>query len=52
VTPGTQDAFDELNHFSVLKSIESMFSLPTLGYAADPQVPAFAPAMFTATKQQ
>jgi hypothetical protein len=51
VTPGTQDAFDVLNHFSVLKSIESMLNLPLLGYAAGAQVPAFAPAMFTSAKQ-
>jgi hypothetical protein len=51
VQPGTLDGLDILNHFSLLKSVEGLFGLPSLGYAADPQVPAFAPSMFTTTKQ-
>jgi hypothetical protein len=51
VQPGTLDGLDILNHFSLLKSVEGLFGLPSLGYAADPQVPAFAPSMFTMAKR-
>ena len=41
----SQEAF---NHFSLLRTIEDLFALKHLGYAALPSVKAFAPAMFTA----
>ncbi len=41
----SQEAF---NHFSLLRTIEDLFSLKHLGYAALPSVKPFAPAMFTA----
>ncbi len=42
-----QEAF---NHFSLLRTIEDLFALKHLGYAALPAVKSFAPSMFTAAK--
>ncbi len=42
-----QEAF---NHFSLLRTIEDLFALKHLGYAALPAVKPFAPGMFTAAK--
>ncbi len=39
---------EEFNHFSLLRTIEDLFSLPHLGYAALPGVKPFEPSMFTA----
>ena len=51
VQPGKQDTIDVYNHFSLLASIEDLFGLSPLGYAADPQVPTFTPSLFQAAKQ-
>jgi phosphatidylinositol-3-phosphatase len=40
----TQHAY---NHFSTLRTIETLFGLPYLGYAADPASGAFGPDVFT-----
>jgi phosphatidylinositol-3-phosphatase len=39
---------EPFNHFSLLRTIEDLFSLKHLGYAALPGVKSFAPSMFTA----
>jgi hypothetical protein len=39
---------DTYNHFSLLKSIEDLFGLKALGYAADPALPVFDAAIFNA----
>jgi hypothetical protein len=39
---------EQFNHFSLLRSIEDLFSLRHLGYAALPAVKAFPPSLFTA----
>ena len=39
--PGTTYGFGSYNHFSLLRSIEDLFGLEHLGYAADPALPAF-----------
>ena len=38
------------NHFSLLRTIEDLFGLQHLGYAALPAVKSFEPSMFTAGK--
>jgi hypothetical protein len=39
---------EEFNHFSLLRTIEDLFSLEHLGYAAASGVKSFEPSMFTA----
>jgi Phosphoesterase family len=46
VTPGSSDATDYFNHYSLLASIEELFSLQRLGYASDPSLPFFGPATY------
>ena len=41
VTPGTTYGFGSYNHYSLLRSLEDLFGLDHLGYAADPALPAF-----------
>jgi phosphatidylinositol-3-phosphatase len=41
VRPGSIDALDYFNHFSLLASIEKLFGLHTLGYAGAPGLPVF-----------
>jgi phosphatidylinositol-3-phosphatase len=41
VKAGTTNDLDYYNHYSLLKSIEDLFSLDHLGYAADPALPVF-----------
>jgi phosphatidylinositol-3-phosphatase len=41
---------EEFNHFSLLRTIEDLFSLKPLGYAALPAVKSFEPSMFTVGK--
>jgi hypothetical protein len=45
------NTIETYNHFSLLKSIEDLFGLPHLGYAANKQVPTLTPALFTPTKR-
>jgi hypothetical protein len=47
VTAGTQDTTDYFNHFSLLASLEKMFGLQRLGYAADVTLPVFGAAVFS-----
>ncbi len=42
---------EPFNHFSLLRTIEDLFGLGHLGYAALPAVKPFAPGMFTAAKR-
>jgi hypothetical protein len=39
---------EEFNHFSLLRTIEDLFSLPHLGYAGASEVKSLEPSMFTA----
>ena len=43
IKPGTVIA-TPLNHYGMLRSVEDIFALPYLGYAADPALATFAPA--------
>jgi phosphatidylinositol-3-phosphatase len=45
----TQEQYD---HFSLLRTIEDLFSLKHLGYAGAAKVPAFAPSLFAATPRK
>jgi hypothetical protein len=51
VKPNSIDVLDYFNHFSLLASIENLFSLGNLGYASDPALPVFDASLFTATHQ-
>jgi hypothetical protein len=48
ITPGSSDTFNDYNHFSLLATIEQMFNVKTIGYAADPQLPALTGGDFPA----
>jgi hypothetical protein len=41
VKPGTTNTIDDYNHFSLLGSIEDLFSLQHLGYAGAPGLLVF-----------
>ena len=45
---GSQDSLDYYNHYSLLHSIEDLFSLDHLGYAADPALPVFDKTVYNA----
>jgi hypothetical protein len=46
--PGSTDVIDYLNHYSMLATIEDLFSLKHLGYALDPALAHFGHAVFGA----
>ncbi|HEX4806600.1 MAG TPA: alkaline phosphatase family protein [Conexibacter sp.] len=48
VRPGTVTQTERYNHFSLLRSIEDLFDLQHLGYAADPALPAFDTVVWNA----
>ena len=48
VKAGTVNRVNAYNHFSLLRSIEDLFGLDHLGYAADPALPAFDKAVYNA----
>ena len=47
VAPGTVSAVP-YNHYSLLRTVEQIFALPPLGYAAEPQLRAFGGDVFSA----
>jgi phosphatidylinositol-3-phosphatase len=46
VKPGTVSAV-RYNHYSLLRTVEEIFGLPPLGYAAEPNLKVFGPDVFT-----
>jgi hypothetical protein len=46
VKAGSADASDTFNHFSLLKTVEDLFSIPKLGYAKDASLPEFDTSIF------
>jgi hypothetical protein len=48
VKAGSANTTDSYDHFSLLRSIEDLFGLPHLGYAADPALPAFDKVVYNA----
>jgi hypothetical protein len=49
VEPGSANETGYYNHFSLLLSIEELFGLPPLGYAAEPALTAFDSTVFNAS---
>ncbi len=47
VTPGTVSA-TPYNHYALLRTVEAIFGLPFLGYAAEPEVSVFGSDVFSA----
>jgi len=47
VKAATQDSSGTFNHFSLLKTIEDLFSVPKLGYAKDASLPEFDASVFS-----
>jgi phospholipase C len=47
VKPGTVTA-EAYNHYSLLRTVEELFGLTPLGYAAEPNLKVFGPDVFTA----
>ena len=47
ITPGSSDYLDSFNHFSLLGSIEQLFGLKRLGYAATGQLPLFGSSFYS-----
>ena len=46
VKANSEDAADTFNHFSLLKTVEDLFSVPNLGYAKDTSLPEFDTVVF------
>ena len=46
VKANSEDAADTFNHFSLLKTIEDLFSIPQLGYSKDTSLPEFDTVVF------
>jgi hypothetical protein len=46
VKADSEDAADTFNHFSLLKTIDDLFSVPKLGYAKDTSLPEFDTVVF------
>lgn len=52
VTPGSVDESSYYNHFAFLRSIEELFGLEPLGYAAEPALTPFDSAVFDASPEE
>jgi hypothetical protein len=50
VKPGSIDATDEFDHLSLLRSVETLFGLPPLGYAGEPALLSFDSSVYNAYK--
>jgi hypothetical protein len=50
VKPASLNVTGEYNHFALLRSIENLFGLKPLGYAAAPGLLAFDSSVFNAYK--
>jgi len=52
VAPGTVEEAAYFNHFSFLRSVEELFGLEPLGYAAEPALTGFEPSLFDASPEE
>jgi hypothetical protein len=52
VAPGTLDESAYFNHFSFLRSVEELFGLEPLGYAAEPALTGFDSSVFDASPEE
>jgi hypothetical protein len=46
VEPGTVEETEYANHFTLLKTLEKMFEVEPLGYAAEEEMPTLSPSLF------
>ncbi len=52
LAPGTVEESAYYNHFSFLRSVEELFGLEPLGYAAEPALTGFEPSLFDASPEE
>jgi hypothetical protein len=52
LAPGTVEEGAYYNHFSFLRSVEELFGLEPLGYAAEPALTGFEPSLFDASPEE
>jgi len=52
LAPGTVEEDAYYNHFSFLRSVEELFGLEPLGYAAEPALTGFEPSLFDASPEE
>ncbi len=52
LAPGTVEESAYYNHFSFLRSVEELFGLEPLGYAADPTLTGFEASLFDASPEE
>ncbi len=52
LAPGTVEKDAYYNHFSFLRSVEELFGLEPLGYAAEPALAGFEPSLFDASPEE
>lgn len=52
LAPGTVEEGAYYNHFSFLRSVEELFDLELLGYAAEPALTGFEPSLFDASPEE
>jgi hypothetical protein len=52
VLPGTVVETEYANHFTLLKTLETMFGVEPLGYAAEEEVPTLSPELFVAAAEE
>jgi phosphatidylinositol-3-phosphatase len=52
LAPGTVEEDAYYNHFSFLRSVEELFGLEPLGYAAEPALSGFEPSLFDASPEE
>jgi len=52
LAPGTVEEGAYYNHFSFLRSVEELFGLEPLGYAADPALAGFEASLFDASPEE
>jgi hypothetical protein len=52
LAPGTVEEDAYYNHFSFLRSVEELFELEPLGYAAEPALTGFEPSLFDASPEE
>jgi phosphatidylinositol-3-phosphatase len=51
VEPGTVVETEYANHFTLLKTLETMFEVEPLGYAGEEEMPALSPSLFKSAEE-
>ena len=51
VEAGTVEETEYANHFTLLKTLETMFGVEPLGYAAEEEVPTLSPELFLTAEE-